>query len=222
VKLGPALWANEHNFVLRATLKHFFFENHPTTVGLFFQRRSGRPFSFTYEDDTVEEFFGDSDDEERVLLYVPTGPNDPLMDFSNLSAGEVSDLFAFFERTGLSKFAGGIAPKNGFNSPWSSDLDIRIQQDIPLWKDHSVQVFLDIENALNLFSDSNNVKRYADTGDIQEGVRVLEISQSNRNDPDAPINNTSQFEITRIYDEGTDIDVDDSLYRIQFGIRYRF
>jgi len=218
VRLGPALWANQHNFVLRATLKHYFFENHATTVGLFFQRRSGRPFSFTFEDDTVEEYFGDSDDEERILLYVPTGPNDPLVDFSNLSAGEITDLFAFFDRTGLSAFAGGTAPKNGFNSPWSSDLDIRIQQDIPLWRDHSVQVFLDIENVLNLFSDSNNILRFADTGDIEEGVRVLEINERNP----AAIANTNQFVITRTYDEGIDLDVDSSLYRIQLGIRYRF
>ncbi len=146
------------------------------SVGMFFQRRSGRPFSYTYEDDTVEDYFGDSDDEESVLIYVPTGPSDPLMDFSGLSAQDVSDLFAFFDESGLSAYAGGIAPKNGFNSPWSTDLDIRIQQDIPMWREHSVQVFLDIENVLNLFSDSNNVKRYADTGDIEEGVRILEVA----------------------------------------------
>lgn len=218
IQLGPALWANEHNFVLRARFKHYWSNDQATSVALFFQRRSGRPFSYTYEDDTVEEWFGDSDDEERVLLYVPTGPNDPRMDFSNLSQAEIDGLFAFLDASGLSAYAGGIAPKNGFNSPWSSDLDIRIQQDIPVWRDHEFQIFLDIENALNLFGSGNNVKRYADTGDIQEGVRVLEISERNP----AAIGNTDQFVITRWYDEGVNRDVDDSVYRIQLGIRYRF
>ena len=210
--LGPALWANEHNLVLRATFKHYFFAEHATSVGLFFQRRSGRPFSYTYEDDTVEDLWGDSDDEESVLLYVPTGPGDALMDFSQLSQQELDDFFDFLARSGLNAFAGGVAPKNGFNSPYSNDLDIRIQQDIPLWREHSLQVFLDIENVLNLFSDSGNVKRFADTGDIQEGVRVLQLDRSN----------TTQFEVERFFDEGTNRDVDDSVYRIQLGLRYTF
>ena len=149
---------------------------------------------------------------------MPTGPSDPLMYFSGISPEDVDALFAFLDESGLSAYAGGIAPKNGFNSPWSTDLDIRIQQDLPVWKDHSLQVFLDIENALNLFSDSNNVKRYADTGDIQEGVRVFEVSER---DPVA-LANTSQYVLNRVYFEGTNRDVDDSVYRIQLGIRYKF
>ena len=220
--LGPSLWANEHSIVLRANFTHYFFADHATSVGLFFQRRSGRPFSYAYEDDTVEEYFGDSDDESSVLLYVPTGPTDPLMDFSNLSAQDVTDLFAFLQSSGLMAFAGGIAPKNGFNSPWSSDLDIRIQQDLPVpWgRDHSLKIFLDIENVLNMFSDGNNVKRYANVNDIQEAVRVLEIDQNNP----VALGNTDQFVITKWYDDGANFfrDVDDSLYRIQLGFRYTF
>ena len=217
VQLGPSVWANEHNLVLRANFKHYFFENHPTSIGLFFQRRSGRPFSYTYEDDTVERFFGDSDDEERVLLYVPTGPNDPLFDFSQLSADEVTALFQFLDSSGLSAYAGGIAPKNGFNAPWHSDLDIRIQQDVPVpWgENHTFQVFLDIENALNLiFGDDENIRQYADTGDIEEGIRVLQIDDSV----------TSQFVVEDWFDEGAnpERDVDDSVYRIQLGVRYQF
>ncbi len=220
IRLGPALWANEHNIVLRMSFKHYWSGDHATSVGLFFNRRSGRPFSYTYEDDTVEEYFGDSDDEESVLLYVPTGPTDPLMDFSNLSQQEVDGLFTFLDRSGLSRFAGGIAPKNGFNSPWSSDLDIRIQQDFPVpWGEgHTFRVFLDIENVLNLFGDDNNVKRYADTGDIQEGSPVLTIDERNA----AAISNTDQFVITSWRDRGLDTDVDDSVYRIQLGVKYKF
>jgi hypothetical protein len=216
--LGPALWANEHNIVIRAKFKHYWSDTNATSVGLFFQRRSGRPFSYAYEDDTVEEYFGDSDDESSVLIYVPTGPSDPLMDFSNLTQGEIDGLFAFFDQTGLSKYAGGIAPKNGFNEPWSSDLDLRISQDIDIGN-QTLQLFFDIENVLNLFSDSSNIKRYADTDDIQEAVRVLEI-----NERSAAIDNTAQFEITRWYDEGINWnrDVDDSVYRIQLGVRYKF
>ncbi|MGI9233492.1 MAG: cell envelope biogenesis protein OmpA, partial [Woeseiaceae bacterium] len=112
-----------------------------------------------------------------------------------------------------SAYAGRIAPKNGFNSPWTTDLDIRIQQDLPMWREHSLQVFLDIENALNLFSDSNNLSRYSDTGDIEEGVRVMQLES-----PPTP----GVFVVEDVFFEGTDLDVDDSVYRIQLGIRYNF
>ncbi len=212
--LGPALWANEHNITLRATFKHAWSEGWPFTVSAFFQRRSGRPFSYTYEDDTVEDLFGDSDDEESILIYVPTGPADPLMDFSGMDPADVDEFFTFLGNSGLNKYAGGIAPKNGFNSSWHSDLDLRIQQDIPLpWADNTLQVYLDIENALNLFlGDSENIKRYANTGDIQEGVRTIQ----------AATDNTAQYEVERFYYEGSNRDVNDSIYRIQLGIRYRF
>ena len=215
IQKGPGLWANEHNIVLLARFQHEWADGWPFSVGMFFQRRSGRPFSYTYEDDTVEDWFGDSDDEERILIHVPTGPSDPLYDFSQLSAQDVSDLFSFLERSGLSAYAGGIAPKNGFNGPWSTDMDVRIQQDIPLWQEHSLSVFLDIENFLNLLlGDDDNIRRYPDTGDIQEGVRVLEVLGDQ--------SNTNQFVVSDWYDEGINRDVDDSVYRIQLGFRYKF
>ena len=216
--LGPALWANEHNIVIRARFKHYWNDTNSTSFGLFFQRRSGRPFSYAYEDDTVEEYFGDSDDESSILIYVPTGPSDPLMNFSNLDQDEIDGLFAFLDQSGLSKYAGGIAPKNGFNSPWASDLDLRVQHDIA-FGDQQLQLFFDIENVLNLFSDSSNIKRYVDADDIQEATRILEIGERT-----PAIDNTDQFEITRWYDDGLDWnrDVDDSVYRIQLGVRYKF
>lgn len=220
IQAGPGLWANEHNIVLRANFRHEWADGYPFSVGIFFRRSSGRPFSYTYEDDTVEVYFGDSDDEERILIHVPSGPSDPLYDFSGLSAGEVTALFDFLERSGLNAFAGGIAPKNGFNGPWSTDMDIRIQQDFRLpwgWsdRDHKLSVFFDIENALNLlFGDDDNIRNYPDIGDIEEGIRVLEIL--------GDTSNTSQFVVSDWFDEGIDQDVDDSVWRMQLGVRYAF
>ena len=216
VGLAPSLWGNEHNIVLRAVFRHDWADGYPFSFGMFFQRRSGRPFSYAYEDDTVQLYFGDSDDESRVLVHVPTGPGDPLYDFSGLDADELTDLFAFIDRTGLSKYAGGIAPRNAFNSPWSSDLDIRIEQDFPLWSDHSLKVYLDIENVLNLFTSSGNILRYPHVDDVFEAARILEVL--------GDVSNTDQFVVNDWYEEGHNWfrDVDDSVYRIQLGVRYRF
>lgn len=224
VQTGPAVWATEHNFVIRGRFQTYFIEDNPTSIAFFLQRRSGRPFSYVYDNNTPTTLFGDSDNEERNLIYVPTGPTDPLVDFSSLdAAGTTQAFFDFLDQSGLSAFAGGIAGKNAFNQPWSTDLDLRIQQDIPVWRDHSVQVFLDIENVLNLFSDDENVHRFVDLGDVQEGVPVL----------DAALNAAgTQFVLSNFNPGGGNTapsfsplnqrDVDDSVYRIQLGIRYSF
>jgi hypothetical protein len=225
VKLGPAMWANKHNFVMRGTLKHFFMEAHPTSFTFFLRRRSGRPFSFVYDNNTPTTVFGDSDNEERNLLYVPTGIGDPRVNFSGMTIEQRSEFFSFLERTGLDQFAGGIAPKNGFNQPWATDLDIRIQQDIPLpWADHSFKVFLDVENVLNIFSDSNNVNKYISQGDVEEAVPVLDAtlsadgSQFNYFNFNPGGGNSSSFG----FDPINVRDVDDSVYRVQLGVRYSF
>ncbi|MDX1406358.1 MAG: TonB-dependent receptor [Woeseiaceae bacterium] len=220
VRKGPNLWSNKHNIVLRANFRHEWADGYPFSVGVFFQRRSGRPFSYAYEDDTGELYFGDSDDESRILIHVPTGPNDPLYDFSGLSASDVTALFEFLDRSGLSAYAGGIAPKNGFYGPWYTDMDIRIQQDFALpwgWgdRDHVASVFFDIENALNLIlGDDDNIRSFPDVDDVQEAARVLEVL--------GDISNTNQFVVNDWYDEGIDQDVDDSVWRLQLGFRYRF
>ena len=218
IGLGPSLWSSEHNIVLSARFKHHWNDTNATSVGLFFNRRSGRPFSYTYEDDTVENLFGDSDDEESILIYVPTGPGDPVMDFTtnlgdDFSQAQVDDFFAFLDSSGLSKYAGGIPPKNAFEGSWSTDLDLRISQEIGLWKEHQLQIFLDIDNVLNMFSQSENLRRYNGAGDVPEALRVLEFADDV----------TDVFEVTDIFIPSVvRTDTDDSVYRIQLGVRYNF
>ncbi len=200
-----------------------FFDEHPTTIGLFYRKRSGRPFSYTYDNDTPTIVFGDSDNEERNLFYVPTGVDDPLVDMSQLeSAGTLDDFMDFLNSTGLSKYAGQVSPKNGFTGPSNTDLDLRISQAFPLPRfNHSLILFLDFENILNMFSDSNNVQKFMDSGDVSEGVPILDALLSE---------DGSQF-IYRGFNPGgskpsdynpIEIDVNDTVWRVQIGLRYTF
>jgi hypothetical protein len=225
VKLGPAVWANKHNIVVGATFKHFFWDDNATTIGIFFRTYSGNPFSYTYDNNTPTLVFGDSDNEERNLFYVPTGPNDPLVDFSKMdSQGTTQDFFDWMDRKGLSKYAGKISPKNGFEQPWNTDMDIRMSQEIPLPRyNHRLVFFFDIENFLNLFSDSANLQKYYSTGDVQEGLPVLDAALSD---------DGSQYIYSNFNPGGgnsastnynpTFYDVDDSVWRMQIGLRYEF
>ena len=225
VKIGPSVWANKHNVVLGATFKHFFWDDNATTIGIFFRTYSGNPFSYTYDNNTPTGVFGDSDNEERNLFYVPTGPNDPLVDFSKMDdQGTTQDFFDWMDRKGLSKYAGQISPKNGFEQPWNTDLDLRLSQEIPLPKyNHRLVFFFDIENLLNLFSDSSNLQKYYSTGDVQEGLPVLDAALSD----DGSQYIYSNFNPGGGNSSGTNYnpifyDVDDSVWRMQIGIRYEF
>ncbi len=227
--IAPAQYANKHNIVLAMNLDHYFIEDAATSVGFFMRRRSGRPFSYTYDNNTPTSLFGDSDNEERNLFYVPTGPSDPLVDFSTLDAqGTTDDFFAYLASTGLNAYAGQISPRNAFEQPWTTDIDVRIAQEIPLpGADHRLNVFLDIENILNLFGDDNNLQTFKAAGDVSEGVPVLDAAlstdgtqyiYSNFNPSGRNFNNPSCESCAN--DEF--LDTDDSAWRIQIGVRYTF
>ncbi|GAK32559.1 Oar protein [Iodidimonas nitroreducens] len=225
-ELASSQFANKHNITVAATFSHDFFEDLSSTLSVFFQARSGRPFSFVFDNNTPTTLFGDSDNEERNLFYVPSGPNDPRVDLSALqSAGTLDAFFNFLDETGLSKYAGQIAPRNAFRDDWTKDLDLRFQQDLPTpWRGHKFELFFDIENFLNFIDSGANVFQSFDRGDVFEGVPVL----------DAGLNaDGSQFVFSNFNPGGSDtsafgfnpnrnINVESTIWRLQVGIRYSF
>lgn len=225
-ELGPSQFANKHTLTLSANFRHQFVGDFWTKLSVFFSARSGRPFSYVFDNNTATVTFGDSDNEERNLLYVPTGPNDPIVDFSQMPTADVTAFFEFLDRTGLSKFAGQISPRNGFRDDWFKNLDLRISQELPTpWKGHRIEVFMDFENFLNFLNDSSNIFRRHDRGDVAEGVPVLDAFLSA---------DGSQF-IYRSFSPGggksfanTGFNANDrvstnaTIWAVQIGIRYKF
>ncbi|MGB5291822.1 MAG: hypothetical protein WBN41_10285, partial [Lysobacterales bacterium] len=87
---------------------------------------------------------------------------------------------------------------------------------------HRLVFFFDIENFLNLFSDGNNLQKYYSKGDVQEGLPILDAALSD---------DGSQYIYSNFNPGGgnsapsynpTFYDVDDSVWRIQLGLRYEF
>ncbi|WDI31408.1 TonB-dependent receptor [Hyphococcus flavus] len=210
--LAPSQFVNNHNFTMAARFSQEFIKDYPTRLNIFFNARSGNRFSYVFQDD-ADDFLGDSDDEARRLLYVPTGPSDPLIDTSMLSAADVDALFAFLDSSGLSEYAGQIAPRNAFKDPWFKDMDIRISQDIPgFFGSDRFQVFVDIENALNLIDDGMNVFERWDRGNVAEGVEVYELGGISG----------GQYIISAFEDPELQQEVNPSVWAVQFGVRYDF
>ncbi len=208
---APSQFVNNHNITVAARLSQEFIQDHPTSLNIFFNTQSGRRFSYVFDED-VDRDLGDSDDEARRLAYIPTGPGDPRIDTSMLSADEISDLFTFINSSGLSEFAGQAAPRNAFKDPWFTDMDIRFSQDIPgFFGSDRFQAFVDIENFLNLLDDSWNVFERYDRGNVAEGVELYDIDLVG-----------GRFQITEVKEVELEQRVDPSVWAVQFGIRYEF
>jgi len=135
--------------------KHAFFGDYQTSVGLFYEGRSGRPYSYLY----VNDANGDSRS-ANDLFYVPNGRGDVL--FGNLNAAGVftpdqameDSFFKWLEANPeLARYAGDIAPANGFRSSWINTFDVRISQELPGFFDgHKSEIWLDIQNVGNLIN----------------------------------------------------------------------
>jgi len=123
-----------------------FFGDYLTKVGLFYEGRSGRPFSYVFSGDMNGDGTRFND-----LFYVPTGRGD--VAFTGGAAMET----AFFDWLGsnpeLARFAGGYAPANAFRAGWVNSFDVRISQELPGFFDgHKASLALDIMNVGNLLN----------------------------------------------------------------------
>ncbi len=160
--VGTSNYEREHEFTLRLDWEKEFVEDFPTRFTLFGSRRSGQPFSYTYDYSGGDErsFYGireGSADDEGELFYVPTGFNDPLFSAASFGGNAVTQaaFFDFLATSGLNEYAGGIAERNAFNSRWYTNFDFRFQQEFPGFFPKRARsiFFLDIENIGNLIND---------------------------------------------------------------------
>lgn len=142
-----------NRFILKLGFNKDLFGDNSTRFSLFASRNEGRPFSYTFIDQEIfiqGPFF--NPDDSRSLLYMPSGTNDPNVIFD--PGFDQNAFFDFAANRGLTKFGGGIVPRNAFNSRWWTKVDVRISQEIPGFNEnHHATAFLVIENIGNLLND---------------------------------------------------------------------
>lgn len=118
-----------------------------TRVTAIYEGRTGRPYSLTFDGDINGD--GDRDND---LLYIPDGINDPLVEFD--PGFDYDGFMEFVEANGLSGSAGSYVPRNSMKGPWINRLDIKLEQEIPIWNDVGLSFYVDFLNVLN-FIDSD-------------------------------------------------------------------
>ena len=181
-----------------------------TVTSLYYEGRSGNPYSWTYSGDLNGDGVLGND-----LIYVPTDAGDARVDFSGLSAVQQAAYLDFIDQSPLAAYRGRVVPRNAFLQPWTNRLDLRIAQTIPLWKALQVEVFADFVNFGSLLS-RKLFGYYEKLGDFN-GVYARRFlgdatyTSAGRIRPTFPSTPASAT-----------IDNDLSRWRMQFGARVKF
>lgn len=131
-----------------------FFGDYKTRVSMFYEGRSGRPFSYIFYNDAN----GDGDPARtnqagyfNDLFYVPNGPGDVLWTGGAEMEREFFDWLA--QNPDLAKYQGGVAPANAFRTGWTNSFDVRVSQELPgFFRGHKTELSLDIMNIGNLIN----------------------------------------------------------------------
>ena len=183
-----------------------FFGDNDTTFSLFYEGRSGLPYSWRFLNDA------NGDGYSNDSLYVPAGRGDVLF------TGGAAMEDAFFEfldgEVDLSRFAGGIAPRNSAHNKWVNTFDIRISQELPaFFEGHKAEIWVDVMNVGNLLNKDWGKVSYASPFSGRGAVNFAGIDQA-----------TGKYIYNYNANNVTKVNLTDweSRWSLQVGFRYKF
>ena len=241
-ELSTSNYEIKHQFKGQFTWRKAFFGDYETSVALVGERRSGRPFSFTFGGGTPLSVFGDprQASRQRALFYVPASPTDVIYEarctaadvtasvtgcsstnsFTSANAAAAqfaSDMEAYIDEQGLTKYRGRIVPRNSHTSSWLSVLDLRLSQELPIWRKARGILTFDVENLANMIdSDWGQLRQVSfayftpvvDVNRIDSATnRFVYRPRSGQSGPVAPNQSLSALP---------------SVWKIQLGVRIEF
>jgi outer membrane receptor for ferrienterochelin and colicin len=204
----------EHSFKVTVGYEKEFFDGYKTNINLFYERRSGRPFSYTmsmYQDGD----FGDTRDfytQSAYLAYIPSGADDPNVDWDNSVSWD--ELSAVLDRAGIAP-GGYIMDRNSGTQPWVTNLDLSIKQQIPGFAEgHRGTLYFTIDNLANLLNSDWGVEK-------RLGYPQVDLYDF------GGLSDDGKYQIKRLfngyapqnYDE---YDIGASSWSVKLGVRYEF
>lgn len=131
-------------FTANVNWKHAFFGDYNTIVSLVYEGRSGRPYSYAFDNDA------NGDGRLNDLLYIPKSMGDVL--FRNPAEEQ-----AFWNYVNgneyLRSHLGQVAKRNDVRGKWVNQFDLHIAQELPgFWEGHKAELAVDIMNVGNLLN----------------------------------------------------------------------
>ena len=218
--LSNSLYGNKHRFLIAGSKKYEYGSDKKwaTTISIFGSWTSGDKFAYVYGGDINNDGTGTND-----LLYVPTSAEIDNMNFAPLTDINGNVQSPATQRQALKNFIaqddylqekiGTYTEKYGGETPWYSQFDMRILQDLivnPTTK-QTLQFSIDFVNLGNLISSKWGVRKYATTSGY---FQPLSVSYNNN----APV---YQFDpsLKTTFVSSPDLP---SRWQMQLGLRYIF
>ena len=130
-----------------------FFGEYRTRLGVFYEGRTGKPYSWTYNNDLNGDDLAGND-----LMYIPSKPGSGEVAFYGATqairdANEARFWEVVESNKGLRNAKGGVVGRNSAFSPWTNSFDVKITQEIPGFSEkHKASFSLDILNFGNLLN----------------------------------------------------------------------
>jgi hypothetical protein len=192
-----------------------FFEGAETRFQLFGEWRRGRAYGLTFDVNPGggrDPVFGVLGSDVRHLIYVPTGADDPLVEYD--SAATRDALNAFINSSGLANARGGIAPKNSERPDDVFRLDLHVSQDIPLpSRLGRIQLFADMENVLNFINDEWGVIRQVSN----QQAPILDVACVT-----VGSNTCARYRYSNFRTPNENLITGASVWQLRIGARYEF
>ena len=230
--LRPSDFLVEHRWNGSINWQKDLFGDNITRVNMFWEYRSGKPYSYTMREQPFDTavWGGDSTFARRdsQLLFIPT-LGDPNVIFAPVGSNPgalvndpavEADFNAFVAAAGLEGFRGTIVPRNHNETDWRSRINMRIQQEIGLFNipgsgQSKVLLYLDIENLGNLLND--------DWGRVEQVFFPFNFTAVD----EVSINANGQYVYSSFDDFQDGINPASfqalpSVYKIQFGLTFQF
>jgi Carboxypeptidase regulatory-like domain len=142
----------KHRFNSTLNWSRAFIPGYKTTVGLFYEGRSGKPYSWTYTNDANGDGYGGND-----LMYIPKAPGSGEVVFLGDTAADKTNENRFWQFVNgykaLRDAAGGVVKRNSSFATWTNNVDVRLSQEVPsFFKGHKAVFVLDVLNFGNLLN----------------------------------------------------------------------
>jgi len=130
------------------SLSRSFIPKAPTTIGVFFEGRRGKPYSWTYINDLNGDGVNGND-----LMYIPRAPGSGEVVFRGGAAEETRFWEIVDANPALRNAKGGVVGRNNEFAPWVNSFDVRLSQQLPgFGSKQRATITLDILNFGNLLN----------------------------------------------------------------------
>ncbi len=115
-----------------ATWSQAFIGSYKTSIGVFYEGRAGKPYSWTFDNDANGDGLAGND-----LMYIPKAPGSGEVVFATnntyktSAAAEAAFWDTVYRYPELSRSTGGVVKRNGSYSPFVNSFDLRFSQEVP-------------------------------------------------------------------------------------------